>query len=74
MGHEGYSADLANPSGPRCGCSFEGHMTERYEEILDMIEAYGFERILEDAGMKQADVLSILDELGFVDLEIYEDE
>jgi len=47
---------------------------KRYEEVLDMIESYGFERILEDSGMKQADVLLLLDELGFVELEMYDDE
>jgi hypothetical protein len=45
-----------------------------YEEILDMIEAYGFERILEDNDMKHTDVLSLLDELGFIELDMYDDD
>lgn len=50
-------------------------MSERtYEEVLDMIEAYGFERILEEGNMREPDVLLLLDELGFIDLEFYEDE
>tara|TARA_X000001382_G_C3141047_1_gene169588 strand:- start:723 stop:884 length:162 start_codon:yes stop_codon:yes gene_type:complete len=45
-----------------------------YEEVLDMIEAYGFERILEDGEMNKSDVLLILDELGFIELEMYDDD
>lgn len=45
-----------------------------YEEVLDMIEAYGFERILEDGEMKKPDVLMLLDELGFLELEMYDDD
>lgn len=45
-----------------------------YEEIVDLIEAYGFERILEDSHMDKAFALSVLDELGFIELEMYEDD
>ena len=45
-----------------------------YEEVLDMIEAYGFERILEDGEINKPDVLLILDELGFIELEMYDDD
>jgi len=45
-----------------------------YEEVLDMIEAYGYERILEDFQTDKVNALMILDELGYVDLEVYEDD
>ena len=45
-----------------------------YEEVLDLIEAYGFERILEDGDMDKPNVLMLLDELGFIELEMYEDD
>lgn len=45
-----------------------------YEEVLDMIEAYGFERILEDGEMNKPEVLMLLDELGFLELEMYDDD
>lgn len=45
-----------------------------YEEVLDLIEAYGFETILTDNNIKQAEALMLLDELGFLDLEMYEDD
>jgi hypothetical protein len=45
-----------------------------YEEVLDMIEAYGYERILEDFYMDKVDVLLILDELGFISIEEYDDK
>ena len=43
-----------------------------YEEVLDMVEAYGFERILEDFHMDEVGVLLILNELGFINIEEYE--
>ena len=50
-------------------------MRERsYEEVLDMIEAYGYERILEDFYIDKVDVLLILDELGFISIEEYDDK
>ena len=45
-----------------------------YEEVLDLIEAYGFERILEDGDMSKPNVLMLLDELGFLELEMCDDD
>ena len=45
-----------------------------YEEMLDMLEAYGFDRILEDSNTDKASVLLVLDELGFIELEMYDDD
>ena len=42
--------------------------------MLDMLEAYGFDRILEDSNTDKASVLLVLDELGFIELEMYDDD
>jgi hypothetical protein len=47
-------------------------MTE--EEILDLIESRGLENILEEHYMTLPFALSILDELGYLDLERYREE
>ena len=43
-------------------------------EINEILDAYGLERILEDNGHVIADVVDILEELGFIDLEQYRDD
>lgn len=40
-------------------------------EIEDLLDKYGLERILEDSGLVIADVIDILEETGFIDLEQY---
>ena len=48
-------------------------MNKRLEHITELIELYGLERILEDSQITLAEVLDILDELGFVYLDQYDD-
>jgi len=45
-----------------------------YDEVLDLLETYGIDRILEDSQTDMPSVLIVLDELGFVELEMYEDD
>ena len=45
-----------------------------YDEVLDLLETYGIERILEDSQTDMPSVLMVLDELGFVELEMYDDD
>jgi hypothetical protein len=45
-----------------------------YDEVLDLLEAYGIDRILEDSQTDMPSVLIVLDELGFVELEMYDDD
>ena len=41
------------------------------EDIIELIEKYGIEWILDDCELSQAQALEILDELGFIDLGKY---
>jgi len=43
-------------------------------EIEDLLDRYGLYRILEDSGLVMADVIDILEELGFIDLEQYQND
>ena len=45
-----------------------------YDEVLDLLETYGIDRILEDSQTDMPSVLIVLDELGFVELEMYDDD
>lgn len=45
-----------------------------YDEVLDLLETYGIDRILEDSQTDIPSVLIVLDELGFVELEMYDDD
>ena len=45
-----------------------------YDEVLDLLETYGIERILEDSNTDIPSVLIVLDEIGFVELEMYDDD
>ena len=45
-----------------------------YDEVLDLLETYSIDRILEDSQTDMPSVLIVLDELGFVELEMYEDD
>lgn len=44
------------------------------EDIEDIIDKYGVERVLEDHRLSWAVVLQILDECRYIDLEDYTDE
>ena len=44
------------------------------KKIYDCLERYGLDRILEDNQITLLDCLDILEELGFICLEMYEDE
>jgi len=44
----------------------------RKEEVEYILEAYGLDRILEDNQMGLVDILEILNDLGYIDLEQYE--
>jgi len=44
------------------------------EEVTEILEAYGLERILEDHHMDVPFVLELLEGLGYINLEQYEDE
>jgi len=44
------------------------------EEVEYILEAYGLDRILEDNQMELVDILDILNDLGYLDLEQYEDD
>lgn len=43
------------------------------EEVTEILETYGLERILEDHHMDLPFVLELLDELGYINLEQYFD-
>ena len=45
-----------------------------YDEVLDLLETYGIDRILEDSQTDMPSVLIVLDALGFVELEMYDDD
>ena len=44
------------------------------EEVEYILEAYGLDRILEDNQMELVDILDILNDLGYLDLEQYYDD
>lgn len=44
------------------------------DEVEFILEKYGIDRILEDAQMTLVDVLSLMNELGYVYLDQYEEE
>ena len=44
------------------------------EDIDDTLESYGLDRILEDNLMTLVDVVDILVDLGYLDLEMYQEE
>jgi hypothetical protein len=44
------------------------------EKIKQILWDYGLETILRDAGMKEWEVLEVLHDRGFIDLEAYLDE
>jgi len=46
----------------------------RKEEVEYILEAYGLDRILEDNQMDLVDILEILSDLGYIDLEQYNHE
>lgn len=48
-------------------------MNKRLEHITELIECYGLDRILEDHHITLPEVLDILDELGFLHLDMYDD-
>lgn len=41
------------------------------EDIIDLLDKYGIEWILDDCELSQTQALEILDELGFIDLDKY---
>ena len=43
------------------------------QEIVELLERYGLEWILDDNGLLPEEALDILDELGFIDLCKYSD-
>jgi hypothetical protein len=47
-------------------------MSKRLEHISELIELYGLDRILEDNQITLPEALDILDELGFLHLDIYD--
>lgn len=44
------------------------------QRIEEMVEAYGLERLLEDNQMTLVDMLDIMENLGYLELEMYEEE
>ncbi len=46
----------------------------RQDKIEELLENYGLERILEDNQLTLREALDILEELGFLNLEMYYDE
>lgn len=48
-------------------------MNKRLDHITELIECYGLDRILEDAQITLPEALDILDELGFICLDMYDD-
>jgi len=49
---------------------YESLDEDKIKEILDL---YGLETILKDAGMKEWEVLEVLHDRGFIDLEVYDE-
>lgn len=47
---------------------------KRLEFIQELVEIYGLERILEDNRLCLSEALDILDELGFLYLDMYEEQ
>lgn len=43
-------------------------------EIEEMLDAYGLERILEDNDKSLVEIIDILADLGYLDLEMYQEE
>jgi len=43
------------------------------DDITDLLERYGVERILEDNQWKVSEILEILEELGYIYLDMYND-
>ena len=43
----------------------------KLEEVKDILEAYGIDRILEDNRMTLADVIDIMTDLGYLHLDMY---
>lgn len=43
----------------------------KLEEVRDILEAYGIDRILEDNRMTLADVIDIMTDLGYLHLDMY---
>ena len=43
-------------------------------ETLKMLKTYGFKQLLADAELTTADVVQILVDHGYLNLEVYEDE
>lgn len=41
------------------------------EQIDDIIDKYGIDRILQDNGFNTTDVFEILDDLGYINLSMY---
>jgi hypothetical protein len=48
-----------------------GIMTQ--DDITDLLDKYGIERILEDNQWKTYEILEILEELGYIHLDMYLD-
>jgi len=46
----------------------------KLEEIENILERYGLERILEDNRVSLVEIVDLLVDLGYLDLEMYEDE
>lgn len=44
------------------------------DDIKDILDKFGLETILNDAGLKEWEVLDVLHDRGFIDLETYLDE
>lgn len=45
----------------------------KLSEIEDILERYGLDRILEDNQMTLTEVLDLLVDLGYLELEMYDD-
>lgn len=43
------------------------------EQVEELVDAYGLERILQDSETDLIECLQILDELGYIYLEMYND-
>lgn len=43
------------------------------DDITDLLDKYGIERILEDNQWKLCEILEILEELGYIHLDMYTD-
>lgn len=48
-------------------------MNKRLDHITELIDLYGLDRLLQDSQITLAEAMDILDELGFVCLEQYDD-